>query len=203
MDKSKILKLLKPGRIIYPIAIGLLVAGFLLFKDFNKDTFSNINWTWHSGVWCLAALMMVALRDLAYIYRIRILTDKELTWKKGFQVIMLWEFASAVTPSAVGGSPVAIFIIHREKINIGKSTAIVMVTSLLDELFYVIMVPLVYFTVGSERIFSIAEMSSLAEMTFGYGLFSVFIIGYFIIFTYCLIILYALFYKPRVIKWLL
>ena len=60
---------------------------------------------------------MVVIRDLGYMYRIRVLTDKYLSWRKSFDVIMLWEFASALTPSVVGGSGIAIFILNREKIN--------------------------------------------------------------------------------------
>ncbi|MGK0209658.1 MAG: Fe2+ transport system protein B, partial [Patescibacteria group bacterium] len=71
---------------------------------------------WNSSVFfCLfLALFTVFLRDFGYMYRIRVLTDKFFSWKEAFQVIMLWEFSSALTPSVVGGSGVAIFIINIE-----------------------------------------------------------------------------------------
>ena len=119
--------------------IGLGVAAWLLLKDFDKQAFLSINWTWHAGLWMIMALVMMAVRDLAYMYRIKILTDNHLTWRKSFDVVMLWEFVSSITPTAVGGSAAAIFIINREEITVGKSTAIVMTTSLLDELFFILM----------------------------------------------------------------
>ena len=201
MNTADILKALRPSRIMYPILIGLGVAGFLLFRGFDAAAFASINWTWHAGVWSILAVMMMLIRDLAYMYRIRVLTDYQINWRRSFDVIMLWEFASAITPTIVGGSAVAIFIIHKEIGNLGKSTAIVMVSALLDELFYVIMVPILYFYVGSEQILSIAKSGSIEEMTFGYGLFYVFVFGYFFILSYSIIILYALFYNHRVIKW--
>ena len=199
---SKALDTLKPSKIIYPVLIGLCVAAYMLYKDFDVSAFKSVNWAWHTGVWVLMALAMMVARDLAYMYRIRVLTDNQITWRRSFDVILLWEFASAITPSIVGGAAVAIFIIHKEIHNVGKSTAIVMVSAMLDELFYILMVPILYFTAGGEAVLSVSGGQSLDEMTAGYGLFYVFLFGYIFLFSYTIIILYALFYNPRVIKWL-
>jgi hypothetical protein len=201
MEASKALDTLKPRKILLPIIIGLSVAGFLVYKDFDLNAFLSVNWTWHAGIWCLMAFVMMVTRDLAYMYRIRVLTDNELSWRRSFDVIFLWEFASAITPTIVGGSAVAIFIIYREIKNVGKSTAIVMVSALLDELFYITMVPLLYFSAGGDRILAVAGGDSVEQITAGYGLFYVFIFGYIFILSYTIIILYALFVNPRVIKW--
>ena len=204
MDQDKFLRSLRPSRIIYPILIGLGVAGFMIYDDFEFSALETINWTWHAGVWAVVAILMMVFRDLAYMYRIKVLTSDELSWKQSFQVIMLWEFASAITPSIVGGSAVAVYIVHKELNNVGKSTAIVMASSLLDELFYIFMVPtlyaFLYFMDSHEALFSIKGSSSLHELTHGYGLY-MFGFGYLFIVTYSIIILYALFYNPRVIKW--
>jgi len=202
MKTNKILNILKPSRIIFPILIGLGVAAYLLAKDFDKQAFLSIHWTWHAGLWIIMAMVMMAVRDLAYMYRIRVLTDSHLTWRKSFDVIMLWEFVSSITPTVVGGSAAAIFIINKEGINIGKSTAIVMTTSLLDELFFILMVPLMYLLVGGVALFSLESGFSVEEFTFGKGLFYFFVSGYVLILIYSLIILYALFANPRVIKWI-
>ena len=103
----------------------------------------KIDWGRHSFLWLFMALIFTVLRDVGYIFRIRHLTGRELSWRSGFRVIMLWEFASALTPSVVGGSGIAMFILNREKISLGRSTATVMITAWLDELFYVLMVPIV------------------------------------------------------------
>ncbi|MFN8863353.1 MAG: lysylphosphatidylglycerol synthase domain-containing protein, partial [Flavobacteriales bacterium] len=113
----------------------------------------DVQWDTYATLALIGALVMVVLRDLGYIYRIRTLTDKQLSWKQSFEVIMLWEFASAMTPSVVGGSGIAMFILNREGINMGKSTAITFVTAMLDELFYIILVPVVLVVIGTSSLF--------------------------------------------------
>ena len=49
---------------------------------------------------------------------------------------MLWEFSSAVTPGIVGGTGVALYILNKEGLSVGKSTSTVMLTALFDQLFY-------------------------------------------------------------------
>lgn len=117
-------------------------------------------WTWSAVFALLAAFLMLVLRDFFYMYRIRVLSGGHLSWRSSFDVIMLWEFASALTPSVVGGSGVAVFILNREGINVGKSTATVMVTALMDELFFIIMVPILFLLVGTETLFPETEVFS-------------------------------------------
>jgi len=173
----------------------------MISRDFELESLQSITWTGYAGVWALVAVSMMLFRDFAYMYRIKVLTSDELDWKQSFQVIMLWEFASAITPSIVGGSAVAVYIVHKELNNVGKSTAIVMASSLLDELFYVFMVPILYLLIDHDVLFTLEGSSAVEEATHGYGVYVLFVFGYLFILTYSIIILYALFYNPRVIKW--
>ena len=200
MDQDKLLNIFRPSRIILPIGIAIVAWSLLGFAEYDVNSLATINWTLQAWFWLFMALLMMVIRDLAYMYRIKVMTSDALTWKKSFQVIMLWEFASAITPSVVGGSAVAVYIVGKELNNIGKSTAIVMASSLLDELFYVFMVPIIYALVSQDALFSIQGDPALQELTHNYGLY-MFGFGYLFILTYSIIILYALFYNPRVIKW--
>jgi len=166
-----------------------------------KETLKTVNWTWYSTLWIIVAIISMFIRDLSYMYRIRVLTEEKISWRRSFDVIMLWEFASAVSPSAVGGSTVAMFIVNREGINMGRSTAIVLITSLLDELFFVVMVPVVFLTVGIDRLFPDFSNVGLKHLaTTGINLFFT---SYFLILLYAVIIAWAIFIKPRGFKWLL
>lgn len=166
-----------------------------------QEILKNIDWTWYSAFWFFMALLCVAARDLGYMYRIRILTDKALTWRKAFDTIMLWEFASALTPSIVGGSGVALFILNREGIKMGKSTAVVMVTALMDELFYITMVPVVLLLIGTGSLFPVSLQKEILGITFGtQGLFW---LGYFFIVTLTTVIALAIFFRPRLFKYIL
>lgn len=166
-----------------------------------KDTLGDIDWGWHSTIWLLMALLCVVMRDVAYMYRIRVLTDHELSWRQSFRVIMLWEFASALSPSIVGGSGVAMFIVNREGIKLGKSTAIVLVSALLDELFYIVMVAVVLLAVGTSNLFPVSMQKTLFGTTFGTQ--GIFWIGYVFIFLMTTAIMAGIFTAPRTLKYLL
>ncbi len=166
-----------------------------------KDTLKNIDWTWYSTFWIFMALIAMAVRDLAYMYRIRVLTDNDLSWRQSFHVIMLWEFASALTPSIVGGSGVAMFILNREKIKLGKSTAIVLVSALLDELFYITMVALVLLAIGTGNLFPVSMEKTILGITFGTQ--GIFWLGYGFIFVLTTAIMIGVFVVPRAFKYLL
>lgn len=203
-EAPKALQLFSPKRIAITISIGLAVATYLVVKSFDVKHFEAITWTWRSTFWVFIALIMMACRDLAYMYRIRVLTDYQISWRHSFDTIMLWEFASAISPSIVGGSGVAIYIVNKEGVKIGRSTAVVMTSALLDELFYIITVPIIILMVGYRSIFDIELPSSALQGVVGeYGIQGVFIAGYVFILILTSIITFAIFFRPRWFKWIL
>ena len=186
---------LKPGRIILPVIIGLGVIGWFISKDINAEVLSKLFFTWKAALWLFVAWLCMICRDLGYMIRIRILSDKSLTWRQAFRVIMLWEFTSAITPSTVGGTAVAVVFLHKEGMTVGKSTAVVLATSFLDELYFVIMFPLMLFIVGKTALFTTSlqgtGISFLNELALFAG------IGYTIIFLWVVLVGYGLFFNPE------
>lgn len=170
--------------------------------DYNKityrETLNKIQWTWYSTLWLFVSMLMMLTRDLAYMYRIRVLTDGKLTWRQSFDTIMLWEFASSITPSVVGGSGIAMFILNREKISMGKSTAVVLATALLDEFFYISIVPIVLLVVGTSNLFPV----DLQKEFFGISLGTreLFWTGYAFILLLTTIISLAIIFNPKAFK---
>lgn len=160
-----------------------------------KDALKLIDWTVYSFFWLFMALLMMAVRDFAYMGRIRVLTEKALSWRQSFFVIMIWEFASALSPGVVGGTGVAMFILNREGIAMGKSTAIIIITALMDNLFYILMIPLVFLFISQDQLFPENTESFLAENSFG-----IFWIGYSIIFVISFILFLGIFKFPKLIK---
>lgn len=141
-------------------------------KQTVSDALRLIQWTPTSFLWILVALLCVVGRDFFYMLRIRLLTHNELTWKASFYVIMLWEFASALSPGVVGGVAVAMFILNKEKIDLGRSTAIVLITAMMDNLFYVLMIPFVFSFIDSATLFpSHSFGSSSVQLIFWTGFF--------------------------------
>lgn len=194
-ELQKVLRFFQLKRIIIPLILGLGVASVLLIRDFNKDAFLNIHWSVYTFMWLFIALCLQAIRDIAYMYRLRVMTDRQISWRHSFDAIMLWEFASSITPSIVGGSAVALFIVNKEGISMGRTTAIVMITAMLDELFYIVMVPLVILFIGVERLF-IGDAGYLMNL----GGMQAFIFGYMFILLLTTAITYAIFVNPKGFK---
>lgn len=199
MSKKNPLSLFTFKRVIIPIIIGLGVAFYMVYTDLEHQTnplkaIVN-NWTWASTLFLFIALLCAVMRDLMYMYRIRLLSDKRLSWRQSFEVIMLWEFGSAITPSVVGGSALAFFIVSLEGISPGRSTAIVMITALLDELFYIIITPIVILLVGVNQAF--INNSGFTFLGKEFGIIPIFFIGYGFMCLLTLVILIAIFIAPK------
>lgn len=175
-DQDNIPKILRGRRVIVVILIclGLSAALFIYEQSNSPLKLSEFNWTSSSYFYLFLAIVMMAFRDLAYMVRIRYLTDRYLSWKQSFNVIMLWEFASALTPGVAGGSTVAMFILKGEKIPIGKATSLVITTAIMDNLFYILALPILFLSFSSSLIFPTDfdwyEKGGEAVFWTGYGL---------------------------------
>lgn len=154
------------------------------------DVLGKISWNYRAFGFLIIALLFAAGRDLFYMIRIRLLTHKALTWKAAFRTIFLWEFASALSPGVVGGAAVAMFILRKEDVNLGKSTAIVFITTMLDNLFYIILVPVFILLLGNDQLFS-------ADLAFGTQIKTAFWIGYSGMLAACLFLFVAVFIFPN------
>lgn len=194
----KLISRLKPKRAIIPALIGIAVVLFFIIKEIDTDVIRNLQFSWKSVFWLAIAWCCMIGRDLGYIIRIRILSEQDLNWRQAFRVIMLWEFTSAITPSTVGGTAVAVVFIHKEGISVGRSTSIVLATSFLDELYFVIMGPILLLIVGKEMLFMTSLQGTGA--TFLNNLLVISIIGYTIILAWVILVGYGLFIDPDKIR---
>jgi len=188
-------------RILIPVLLGIGVALYLVFRNFDPEPFLEVRWGAGSLFWFSLAILMIIIRQLAYMYRIWLLTDHKISWKQAFDIIILWEFSSAITPSVVGGSAIALYILSKEGISPGRSTALVLVTAFLDELFYILIVPAALILAGAGVLFEFSGKGS--SLGLDYGIDFIFVIGYLFILVLILIITYGLFIRPRAVKWLL
>lgn len=198
-ERSQLSKI-KISNITYPIIIGLGVVGYLIWKEFDLQAFKHLDFSAMTLFWLFIALLCMVGRDLGYIIRIKLLATGELTWLQAFRIIMLWEFTSAITPSAIGGTSFAIIYVHKEGINLGKSSAIVLLTSFFDELYFVFMFPLMLLIIGKSALFG---ESSQMGVNFETGIMTIALTGYFLKLIYTLLISYGLFINPYGFKWLL
>lgn len=189
---------LRLRKILLPVLIGVGIVAWIMLRDINLQVLDEINFTWSSAFWLTIAILLVIARTFGYMVRIRILTKHNLSWRQSFRVILLWEFTSAITPSTVGGTGFAIIFIHKEGISVGRSTAVVLATSFLDELYFVIMLPVLLLFIGGEAIFITSLQGTGVDLL--NNLVLVAIIGYTIILTWVLLVGYGLFINPSATK---
>ncbi len=198
LDTKKIFKTLNPNKIWLPVILGLGIVVYLILSD-PDFTPSKLTMARDAAIWpILLSVFVLLARDVGYVYRIRTITDKNLSWTSSIYVIILWEFASAVTPSVVGGTAVAVFILWKEGINLGKSLSYVMLTAVFDNLFFVIAAPLALIFAGN---YIFPQVDTQAVL--GKSLNAIFYTSYALIAIYTLIMAFALFVNPRLFKWLI
>jgi uncharacterized protein (TIRG00374 family) len=197
-----ILKYFSPKRIAFPLIIGLGISAYFLLKDGDfQASVSAIDWTRQSTIWILTAVLLMFIRDFAYMLRLRILSSNQLTWRQSFEIIMLWEFASAVSPGAIGGTAAAVLIMAQEKLDSGLTTAIVLLTSFLDELFYIVTVPLIFLIISSSDLFPPFDQDlKLFGLLSTHNLQVVFWSGYAFLALWTLFLAFALFIRPNISK---
>jgi glycosyltransferase 2 family protein len=200
LDKAgaEVTRSLKLSRIIIPVLIGIGVVAYLLWKQFDPVEFAKINWTFYTLVWVGIAAGFLIIRHLAYAMRLWLLSDKFFTFKKCIKLIFLWEFSSAITPTAVGGSAVALFVISKEKLSFARTTTIVLHTVVLDTLFFIGILPLLFLVFGSNMIRP--DIGNFMEVG-GWGF--TFIITYLLMAGYGTFFYYGLFRNPNQLKRLL
>ncbi|CAN5228847.1 lysylphosphatidylglycerol synthase transmembrane domain-containing protein [soil metagenome] len=199
LDSKKIFKTLNPNKVWIPVILGLGIVFYLFYSD-PDITLSRLRLIFDAkAVPVTLAIIVILARDAGYIYRIRTITNKEISWVSSIYVVILWEFASAVTPSVVGGTAVAVFILLKEGINLGKSLAYVMVTAIMDNMFFVLAAPIVLLLTKGDIFPTIAG----AEIRLGSSLQYIFFVSYSLIAVYTFVMAFALFIRPRLFKLLL
>jgi len=194
-EQNDVPKLLRGHRVLIVVGICLLLTVFLFWNETRDSeiSFADISWTSTSVFFLVVALIMMAFRDIAYMVRIRALTDYALSWRQSFNVIMIWEFASALSPGIVGGSTVAMFILKGEKIPLGRSTAIVIITAVMDNLFYIIALPLLFLFISAQQLFP-PDLSWIEE-----GGLIIFWIGYSAMLGVTALLFVSVFFYPKIL----
>ncbi len=201
-SSDDVLKTFNPNKIILPIMLTLGVLILLMLRDFKVATLWSIDWAWTTALCLLMGFVLIAIRHLALMFRLKVLTEHKLSWKQSFQVISLWEFGSAVTPTTVGGTAIAYFLLTREKINAGETISVVLFTILLDGIYFLVGIPILWLLLGNALIIPAQELGVTgggASVT----IITAFLMAYAFMALYTLAIAYGLIINPRSFKWFL
>ncbi|MDD3080230.1 MAG: lysylphosphatidylglycerol synthase transmembrane domain-containing protein [Paludibacter sp.] len=186
----------KLSQILIPIAIGMVVVLWLFLVEFDPKTLNSINFTLTSVAYILLSFLLMLGRDFGMIWRFRLMTDKDLTWKQSFDIHILSEFTSAVTPSAVGGSGLVFIFMNKEGISLGRSTTIMFTSLIMDELYFIIICPIIFLMIQMNELFN---ATSVIASTISIVFWTV----YSAVFIWTLILYLGLFHRPDLIAKLL
>ena len=131
-------------RIIGPLLLSVLVLLVIGYFTFDVEEFRQLRLMQRLNPWlAAAALSTIALRILFGGWRLAYVSNGRLDLMAGIRGQLAWDFFSNVTPSAVGGGPVAAFYVARDRgIPFGEATAFMLFAVLLDQLWFVLTVPL-------------------------------------------------------------
>ena len=192
---KKVLDSLSMSRILLPVIIGVAVIAYMVIKQFDWEEFQQIKWNERLWTYLGIAVLIYVIRHLFYAYRLKVLSGNAFTFKHSIELVFIWEFASAISPTSIGGSAVAVFFLSQEKISAAKAVSIVIYTVIIDSFFFLVTM------VGLLCIFGPPLIRPGMENMFeGFGI--TYIVVWFFILSYALVLTWGL-YRPRFIKRLL
>ena len=183
-------------KIAIPIIIGIGVILWMFTNEYQPGTWDLITFDTLTISSIILAWIFMLGRDFGLSWRFREITDKQLSWRQAIKVTFLCEFASAITPSTVGGSALGMIFLKKEGIELGKGTALMLTTIFLDELLFVVLCPLIISIIPTDTLFHNFEL-------WGLGMKWIFWIAYFAIAIWTAILFIGIFIKPNGVKNLL
>ncbi|MFW6157382.1 MAG: lysylphosphatidylglycerol synthase transmembrane domain-containing protein [Balneolaceae bacterium] len=146
------------------ISIGLSLAGMgvVVYLTYTPGVLEHLAPKRLPGLFIAIAVSM--LRVWFAAAKIRYLAEKELSWMAAFRVMLSWDFTSSVTPSTIGGAPMATYAMTKEGLKLGQSTAIILYGVLLDQIWFALAIPIlliagIYIDVVPDNIGLVGEAS--------------------------------------------
>jgi len=195
-EEQDMLNSVRVNRIILPMLLGLGVVAYMMWRSFQKEELPELDWNLLTISLLGLTVLLLGLRHMAYALRLRVLTEGEFTWRKCVELIFIWEFSSAITPTSVGGSGVALFVLSQEKLATGKIAAIIFYTIILDTTFFVLGLPILFLLLGTPMIFPEGDTGSSV-------ITNSFFVSYILMLTYGSLFFYGIILRPDRIRNLL
>lgn len=202
---SEVLWQFNSSRILLPVLLGMGFVSYVVYHEMVKngltaaEMFTRMEWTPSTFFWLLLGCLMMCLREFGYMWQMRILTDRKIRWSATFEIIMLWNFFASVSPSMVGGAAAAVFMLNKEGISLGRSTAIIFTTLFFDQVFFISIPLLVSLIIPQKAIFAPLEL--IPSELLGSSVYGAFWAAWGSIVAYVLFLVAALFVAPSLIHW--
>ena len=129
-------------QLLWPIALSLLALGAVAAFTFKPSSF----WTFASQAnpWLLfGACLVTGVRVFFGGWRFEFVSRGRLGLAEGVRGQLAWDFLSNLTPTAIGGGPVAIVYMARDQnIPAGEASAFMLFSMVLDQIWFALSIPL-------------------------------------------------------------
>lgn len=196
MDNQKALKILNPKSVLIPIlvAIGLVIYLLLQDDELANDTiaaFSSL-----TPIILLWALIVLGAKDLLNTIRLRFISASDFGLSSALRVVLLWEFAIAVTPPVLGATGVLVFIIFKEGASFAKALAFTLLLATFDNLFFITATPLSVLIHGE----AFLPQTALFAETLDQSVSQLFWLSYGLIVYYTVFMLCAILFIPQLVR---
>jgi len=132
------------------ISLSLISMAIVIYLTYTPGILEHLAPKRLPGIFI--AIGVTFLKVYFFAAKIRFLADKAISRWASVRIALTWDFASAITPSTIGGAPIATYAMTKEGLKLGKSSAIVLYGVLLDQFWYALAVPIllvssIYFNV--------------------------------------------------------
>ncbi len=196
MDNQKALKVLNPKSVLIPIIIAIGLVIFLLLQDdkLAEDTIAALSSI--SPLTLVWAIVFLGAKDLLNTFRLRFISGTEFGISSALRVILLWEFAIAVTPPVLGATGVLVFIMFKEGTSFAKALAFTLLLAIFDNLFFVTATPISWLLFGDDFIPDGTIFSDNLDQSVG----QLFWLSYSLIVYYTTFMLCAVLIIPQLIR---
>jgi uncharacterized protein (TIRG00374 family) len=194
-EGKRVLHSMRLTRMIIPILLGMVAVAYLFYSQFDAEKFRSIEWSAHAWWWLAGALFLLVLRHLSYAFRLKVLTRGHFSYWKCLELIVIWEFSSALTPTSKGGPFVMLFVLTQEKLSAGRTAAAVFYTMVCDTGFFVVLLPTLLWLYGPPMLFP--GMQHFGDVGLASGTF---FITYSMMVMYWSVLVFFLFLKPKASK---
>lgn len=182
------------SRMLLPIGLGLVAVGYLFYQQFDPEKFREIEWSARAFAWIGVAFLLLLVRHFFYAYRLKVLTGVG-NWRKCLELIIIWEFSGALTPTSKGGPFVMLFVLTQEKVPAGRTAAAIFYTMICDSGFFVLSLPILLAIYGPPMLYP--GMQTYSDQNLASN---VLFVTYGMMVTYWLLLVFFVFLKPDFAK---
>ncbi|NCP85311.1 MAG: hypothetical protein GW823_10570, partial [Bacteroidetes bacterium] len=138
-EKKTIDKIVQVRYIILSLVLSLGGLALVFYYTYTPGILAQLELRRMPGL--IIALVISILRVWFSAAKFRYLSEKQLSWAASFRIVLVWDFTSAVSPTTVGGAPMALYAMGKESVSLGKATAITLYGVLLDQIWFALAIP--------------------------------------------------------------